>query len=421
MQARFLLGPAGSGKTFRCLAEVRAALANEPAGNPFVFLAPKQATFQLERQLLADDSLQGYTRLQIFSFERLAQFVLNQLGVVPPKFLSDEGRIMVLRALLLRHADELKLFRQSARRPGFAQELGSLLNELQQHQLTPAKLLTLAQRENLHRELRAKLQDLALLLKKYAGWLQEHDLQDGNHLLEAATEALRDQLKIQDSRFKIECLWLDGFAEMTPQELDLLAAVISSCDRATLAFCLDESGAIAKENSWLSIWSAVGKSFQQCRQRIENLSNCEIKIEILPRGSSQNRFTNNPALQHLEQSWARPNQNPEPRTQNPENAVQIVACQNAEAEATFATREILKFIRTGNRFRDCAVLVRNLDAYHKPLARAFQRYDIPFFLDRRESIAHHPLAELSRGVLRTVAFDWQQDDWFAALKAVFRR
>ena len=53
----------------------------------------------------------------------------------------------------------------------------------------------------------------------------------------------------------------------------------------------------------------------------------------------------------------------------------------------------------GNRFRDCAVLVRNLDSYHKPLARVFRRYGIPFFLDRRESVAHHPLAELTRSAL----------------------
>jgi ATP-dependent helicase/nuclease subunit B len=419
VQARFLLGPAGSGKTFRCLAEVRAALACDPNGSPLIFLAPKQATFQLERQLLADDSLQGYTRLQIFSFERLAQYVLDQLGVVPPKFLSDEGRVMVLRALLLRHADELKLFRQSARRPGFAQELGRLLNELQQYQLTPAKLRALAEHKDLHRELRAKLQDLALLLEKYAGWLREHELQDGNHLLEAATEALRAEFRIRNSEFRIEKLWLDGFAEMTPQELDLLAAVLPTCNHATLAFCLDESSANTKENSWLSIWSAVGKSFQQCKQRIENLPGCEIKIEILPRGSGKNRFAESPELARLEAGWAQPNQKPEAGSWKPENAVQIVACQNVEAEATFAAREILKFIRVGNRFRDCAVLVRNLDAYHKPLARAFHRYEIPFFLDRRESVAHHPLAELTRGALRTVAFDWQQDDWFAALKAGF--
>jgi ATP-dependent helicase/nuclease subunit B len=77
VQARFLLGPAGSGKTFRCLAEIRAELLAAPAGPPLIFLAPKQATFLLERQLLAEDSLAGYTRLQILSFDRLARFIFS--------------------------------------------------------------------------------------------------------------------------------------------------------------------------------------------------------------------------------------------------------------------------------------------------------------------------------------------------------
>ena len=34
MRTRFLLGPAGSGKTFRCLAEIRAALQNSPEEEP---------------------------------------------------------------------------------------------------------------------------------------------------------------------------------------------------------------------------------------------------------------------------------------------------------------------------------------------------------------------------------------------------
>ena len=60
MQARFLLGPAGSGKTFRCLAEIRAELLRAPEGPPLILVAPKQATFQLERQLLADPALPGF-------------------------------------------------------------------------------------------------------------------------------------------------------------------------------------------------------------------------------------------------------------------------------------------------------------------------------------------------------------------------
>ena len=83
MQIRFLLGPAGSGKTFRCLAEIRDALRDSPEGPPLLLLAPKQATFQLERQLLAGPALSGYTRLQILSFDRLAGLILGEFAGSP--------------------------------------------------------------------------------------------------------------------------------------------------------------------------------------------------------------------------------------------------------------------------------------------------------------------------------------------------
>jgi len=416
MQARFLLGPAGSGKTFRCLEEIRAALRENPAGPPLILLAPKQATFQLERQLLAGGEISGFTRLNIFSFDRLAQFVFENRNIAPPKLLSAEGRVMVLRALLLRHENELKLVRRSARRPGFAQETSALLNEFQQHHLTPAKLRALANGDGLTAELRAKLLDLALLHETYTNWLGEHELQDANCLLDFATSALREQFRTPHSAPRISSLWLDGFAEMTPQELDLLAAVLPFSGRATLAFCLENEP--AAETSWLSIWSSVGTTFHQCRQRIENLPDCKIEVEILKREPGKNRFLENSALAALETDWSPSTAQPS-EISNHKSQISVSSCANPEAEAVFAAREILKFVRTGNRFRDCAVLVRNLVNHHKPLARVFRRYGIPFFLDRRESVAHHPLAELARSALCVVAFDWRHDDWFAALKAGF--
>ena len=226
MQARFLLGPAGSGKTFRCLGEIREALRLAPDGLPLVLLAPKQATFQLERQLLADRAISGFTRLHIFSFDKLARFILEQQNIAPPSLLSGEGRVMVLRALLIQLENELKLFGRSARRPGFAQELSALLAEFQQHQLAPAKLRTLAAKDELSRELRDKLNDLALLQEHYSHWLMDHRLQDADGLLDLATTALGDSSQTNQPKFSMASLWLDGFAEMTPQELALLTAVI---------------------------------------------------------------------------------------------------------------------------------------------------------------------------------------------------
>ncbi|MBI3416862.1 MAG: PD-(D/E)XK nuclease family protein [Verrucomicrobia bacterium] len=420
MQTRFLLGPAGSGKTFRCLAEIRAELLASPEGAPLILLAPKQATFQLERQLLAEASLAGFTRLHIFSFERLAEFVLAQSRQSPPRLLDEEGRVMVLRALLARRRDELQLFRASARLPGFAQQLGLLIRELQRYQIAPAQLERLAANAAHPLSLRGKLSDVAVLLRAYRDWLQVHALQDADGLLDVATRAARASPKLGG-------LWLDGFAEMTPQELDLLAALLPSCPRAALAFCLE---AEPRENvSWLSTWSVVSQTFRNCFQKLVSVPGCNAVVEVLPRDARAGRFAGNLPLQHLEQFWSNPVPFDLPgqtsdgqlelgleKRETPSAALRIVTCDNIEAEAKFAAREILRFTRAGGRFRDVAILLRQLPGYDEALRRAFNRFGIPFFLDRREPVAHHPLAELTRFALRTLAFGWTAEDWFGALK-----
>lgn len=425
MQIRFLSGPVGSGKTFRCLSEIREALKASPEGPPLILLAPKQATFQLERQLLSDDSLCGYTRLRILSFERLARFVFDELQQPPPRMLDEEGRLMVLRALLIKRRDELKLFRASARLTGFAGQLSLVLRELQSNQFTPEMLRKLAAEAGDSSGLVLKLHDFALLLEGYLEWLQGHGLLDVDCLLNAAGEVLR---KAEGRRQKaegggrkpelIDGLWLDGFAELSLQELDLLAALVPYCEQATLAFCLDPE---AKVESWLSHWSLVQKSVVECRKRLADVPGVTILDIPLKRDASKRRFVSS-VLADVERAWS------DNEFTNPVSCftapvpLRFVACANPDAEAIFAAREILKFVRTPradgtkNRFRDAAVLVRDLETYHEPLQRVFSRYGIPFFLDRRESVSHHPMAELTRGALRTIVYQWAHDDWFATLK-----
>ncbi|HLP76742.1 MAG TPA: hypothetical protein VK327_07460, partial [Candidatus Paceibacterota bacterium] len=347
MQIRFLLGPAGSGKTHRCLAEIREALHKDAAGSPLILLAPKQATFQLERQLLTSQRLPGYTRLHILSFERLAEFIFEKLGRPVPKLLAEEGRVMVLRALLEQKRGDLKLFRASARLPGFARQLSQLLRELQQYHLTPARLENLAGKVGSANRLNAKLEDLALILRAYADWLEAHKLQDADCFLDLATQALKARGMTTDSQMALspheeragrelerggfdpntsspqpsppaalgregetttrrtqlpspECvmtsgcalnlqlggLWLDGFAQMTPQERQLLAAVTRCSPQTTLAFCLDEP---KQSPPWHSLWAPVMETFQRCRDELGALPDASVDVELLPRNPAQSR------------------------------------------------------------------------------------------------------------------------------------
>jgi len=162
----------------------------------------------------------------------------------------------------------------------------------------------------------------------------------------------------------------------------------------------------------------VRQMYHQCHDRLASLPDCRINTELLPRNIDKGRFANSPVLHHVEAHWAAPKPFIEPRKNRGllNAALRVAACANPEMEATLAAREILRFVRSGGRYREVTVLTRRLEGYHTPLVNIFTRYEIPFFLDRRESVSHHPLAELTRSALRTAAYSWAHDDWFAALK-----
>jgi ATP-dependent helicase/nuclease subunit B len=150
---------------------------------------------------------------------------------------------------------------------------------------------------------------------------------------------------------------------------------------------------------------------------------------MVPRQLERSRFAGNPVFQHLEKYWEEPQPYLAQTTLSQSTGtdqklcsvevsshIRVVTCANPQDESRMAAREILRFVRSGGRFRESTVLVRKLNEYVEPLQAIFTRFQIPFFMDRREPVSHHPLPELTRNALRTIVFGWLHDDWFAALK-----
>ncbi len=401
-----LTGPAGSGKTFRCLTEIAARLREAPEGAPLLMIAPRQATYQLERQILSLPGMEGFTRLRILSFQRLAQFVFEATGRAEPKLLDEQGRIMVLRAILGRQRGSLQVYGQSAHRDGLAQELSLFWRELCEHNIGPDGLRAAAGRVN-NQRLAAKLRDFGEIFGQYTQWLDDHQLRDGDELLDlAAAAALKGPMP------SVGGLWLDGFAQMTPQERRLLNAILRHCQEATLAFCLPERPRAEADS--FSMWGVMSQTYSQLSAELQQIFQAAPREETLTRRKEKGRFDAASALAHLEERWAKPCAF---EGDLPESCVHIVKCPNLEAEAVFTARQILKFVRAGGHFREAAVLARSLNGVHDVVQRVFHRFGIPCFTDRRELVAHHPLAELTRGALRTIAFGCGQRDLFVALKS----
>ena len=84
MSIRFVLGRAGSGKTFRCLEQIRQRLRQSAAaGDKLLFLVPEQASFQIERALIETPDIPAYSRCEVVSFQRLAFRIFAEAGAGP--------------------------------------------------------------------------------------------------------------------------------------------------------------------------------------------------------------------------------------------------------------------------------------------------------------------------------------------------
>ena len=95
-----------------------------------------------------------------------------------------------------------------------------------------------------------------------------------------------------------------------------------------------------------------------------------------------------------------------PPAGSPPAGVELVALPSRRIEVDYAVSRICRWVQepgTRYRYRDVAVIVRDLNLYHHLLTEALRSRGIPFFIDRRRSTAHHGLLELLRGLVNLAA------------------
>jgi len=426
MSLRFILGRSGSGKTYYCLESVRAELRSAGRGCRLILLVPEQATFQVEQALLSeDDELRGYHRVEVMSFARLARLVLAETSPGKLKPLSEFGKQMILGRLMQQLHGDLKIFNRTADRSGFAIELSSVISELRQYQKSPSMLLK--ERDDLLRSadpavmpLADKLADLALILQAYQDYI-DGEFIDPDDYLDMISERCGRVSQLQGC-----CLWVDGFAGFTPQQYSALRALFKAADRTYFTLCLD-----AKSKEFQRAHDPANQPDQmdlfhptlETYQRLNTIIATEgIELEeplILPFDKTMPRFKNSKQLARLENNLfadKRPVHLTEAKTQD----IIILESPNRRSEVDAVARQILKLCREhGYRFRDITVILRDFADYQELLEAALSDYNIPYFIDLRRGVAHHPLIELISSALRVLLSDFKSEYVFDYLKTDF--
>lgn len=429
MGIRLVWGRAGRGKTRAFQGEIGGELRRDPRGFPLVYLVPEQATFQAEYSLVTLPGVKGMTRCQVLSFPRLAYRVREEVGGGRGVYIDDTGKSMVLRRVLERCRKDLQVLKYSGREVGLLEGILDIYTGLKRSR-APVPEMARALAGGAGEDdpdgpvlLKAKLRDLELILGELDRELSRSPYLDAGDLLDLLAE------KVPGSSFLGEArVWVDGFFTFTGQELAVLGELGARCPQVSVALCLDREVSL---DSKLDRLDPFFPGALACRELKKVAVSRGIPLEVIQLPAPpRSRFLRGSRLEHLERychryparayGGGRPGEGtrdcPGPAQLPGEKGwgVQLVAAPHPRAEVESLARELTRLARDqGRRWRDLLVLVGNLEGYRETITTVFNSYDIPYFLDQKQAVLHHPLVEFIRSALEVVT-------GYFSLEAVFR-
>ncbi len=404
MSVQFILGRAGTGKTTTIVKRIVEQMELNPSGPPMIYIVPEQATFQAEYTLATSSESAGTIRAQVLSFGRLAYRILQELGGISLVPVDELGKQMVLRMLLEKHKDDLQVFQRAAMQPGFAEKLARMISECKTFGVTPVQL---EQEEWGEGTLAAKLHDLRLIMNQYEAYIsgQYYDTDD---MLTRVANQIENSRYLQGSE-----IWLDGFVGFTKQEYQIIGQLMRSAKQVTIALTLDPALCDQPVNE-LDLFQQTHETYVRLRKLAGEIG---VEVEEIIPLHEPHRFAASPALRHLEKAyfhWGRIE--PEASVWG-SDGVEVFTASNRRSEVEAVALKMLSLAKErGYRWREMAVMVRDIAPYADAIANVFTDLEIPYFLDQKRNVMHHPLIELVRSALEVVSSNWRYEAVFRCLK-----
>jgi len=436
MPIRFLVGRAGTGKTYHCINAIRTRLAADAiAGARLILLVPEQAGLQMERAIVGaaagddDGNIPGAHRADVLSFQRLAFRVMESAGAPVRAALTEPARAMVLRHLVARESGRLQYYRSSDRLAGFCGRLSESIAELIQEAVEPQQLEQACLVGVMDGPIqRAKLLDLHRIYRAYLDYLGAERVDPCQYL-----QLARQRFPLCDWLVGAD-LWVDGFASLSGQESLTLAALAGLCRRVEITALMDP---VVHAQAARPVGLSAARLFSRTRRTHEDL--CRLLLDagltveepLFFSSKSPPRFAHSPRLRQLERLLFASDA---PMGESgggdarltdtggsgaPDSEIELIELPSRRVEVDFAVARICRWVQDvpqPYRYRDVAIIVRDLELYQDLLTAALRARGIPFFVDRRRMTAHHPLVELLRCAVAMAAEDMSLDSVRTALK-----
>ncbi len=402
MSLKFVLGPSGYGKsTYVEDYIISESMANE--NRNYLLIVPDQFTMETQLEMVKKHPNGGILNIDVLSFGRLSYRIFSEIGESPKTLIDDTGKCLLLRRAASKHKDELSVLKGLIDRQGYIETVKASISELMQYSITAENVDEMAEFAKDAPHLQKKLQDISILYKGFNEELADSYITREERLSYLARNLYKSEL------IKNSVVVFDGFTGFTPIQIDVIKELVRNSIEVIITLTLRDTDDIKSEDNK----ELCSLSVETYEKLIKVLDEEKLPVEdsvILDR-KHENRFEKSENLAFLEKNIFSLKE--VKARENKEEAIKdITVCKilNADIECRKAAERIMNLTKDGMRYRDISIVTGDMDTYGEKLAAVFDRYDIPYYIDRNKDVLLNPLITYIRSTLLLIINNYHYND-----------
>lgn len=357
--------------------------------NKVLVIVPEQFTFEYEKMLYNLLGPTEYNKINVLSFKRLGKKLNDEYNAQTGVSDNDNIRIIMIYNALkrLKTEKELSYFQKSSEKNSFVNDLLDVIEEFRYSGL-PAdeilKLATLYKAEASESTSKAASVELAKIYKAYNDVLTEYSVCDSLTLPTIAAHILSGK-----KPFKEYQVFLDEFSGFTPDEFEVVMELAMQAD---ITACLT-----MQENNMSKLSpTAVSIATQNKLISVAKENNIHVEYDICDDYSlclSKPIIALNKGLFNIRQINEINN-----------GDVRIINALDRYRELEICAAQISHLVlEDGYKYSDIVVVSGNVSDYSEIAEGTFERYNIPFYVDYKQSAAQSALVLHVMNILDAVS------------------
>ena len=331
----------------------------------------------------------------------MANRIFTEVGGLNDVLISKSARAMLIYSILEKEKKNLQFLGNS---DDNVELVLKEITELKKHNINTENLDNGINNIN-NIELKEKLKEINNIYKKYENYMQNKFIDEEDILTKLCN-------KIPESKmFDNSIIYIDEFAGFTKQEYNILTEILKKAKQVNITVCTDNlEENTDKETDIYYFNKQFIKLLTNCAQIVDKKQEKSIFLE------KKYRFKNS-ELNYLEENIYNKNQ----KKYNEENKnIKLFLANNPYTEIEHVAQEINKLIIEENyKYKDIAIITKNIDGINNIAKVIFEKYNIPIFIDEKSEITENIAIKYVLSILEIFSNNWSQEAVFNYIKSGF--